>query len=614
VSSKALNSGTNVADEPLVQMSLDRRPVRIGGASAFWGDSSIGPSQLALKGHLDFMVFDYLAELTMSIMAAQKSKNPELGYATDFVTVAMKSIAAKVAAGQFKVISNAGGMNPIACTQALRAMLQTMGLQLVIAVVTGDDVLIHFGSEQVPDKKLLTANAYLGAEPIKRALDEGAQVVITGRCVDSAVTLGAIAHWFNWTWSNLSEQQSTERLNQFAQASLAGHIIECGCQATGGLMTDWETVPDWANIGYPIIEFSADTSFEVTKPKGTGGIVNCASVGEQIVYEVHDPKNYLLPDVCCDFSNVSLDQIEPDKVRVTGVVGAIAPDRLKVSATAINGFRCNAQLTIVGIDAGAKARRTADAIFGRFSAMLNQLQLPPLTRSGFEVLGDTPNSAEVVLTMAATHVDKKALELFAREIAPAGTSFSPGTTGAAGRPAVVPLIEQVSLLIDRQLVQATVHINEAKFSLPIVSVSPTTKPATKTGSLDSVQVVVKPSLAEADSTHWVEARLVDIAYGRSGDKGDISNIGVIARSDAALQWLDRHLTAELVAQFLSPWVKGKVTRYDWPGLVGFNFVCEQALDGGGMASLRNDPLGKGMAQRLLSMKIKVPQAVLGGNH
>jgi Acyclic terpene utilisation family protein AtuA len=638
VATEALNSGAIVAGDRLVQDQsqsnvIVQRPVRIGGASAFWGDSSVGPIQLAQKGQLDFMVFDYLAELTMSIMAAQKSKNPELGYATDFVTVAMKSIARQVASGEFKVISNAGGMNPIACAQALKTMLHSMGLDIVIAVVTGDDVLSHFATENgtgtgstSTNKKRLTANAYLGAEPIKKALDEGAQVVITGRCVDSAVTLGAIAHWFDWNWSEASSTECALQLNQFAQASLAGHIIECGCQATGGLMTDWQTVPDWPNIGYPIIEFAADASFIVTKPLGTGGLISVASVGEQIVYEVHDPKNYLLPDVSCDFSNVNLEQIKLDKVRVVGAIGAQAPTQLKVSSTAMQGFRCNAQLTIVGIDAGIKAQRTAEAIFARFAAMLKLLQWPPLSRFGYEVLGNSPTSPEVVLTMAAAHIDKKALELFAREIAPAGTSFSPGTTGASGRPTVAPLIEQISLMIDRELVQASVEIDSRQWDVSCSRILQSNEATAAVGQsadvqiaeakLDNIKVadvhvtnanVIAANANTTDVIDWLEVRLIDIAYGRSGDKGDISNIGVIARSNAALQWLEINLSSEKVALFLAPWVKGKVTRYPWPGLSGFNFVCEQALDGGGMASLRNDPLGKGMAQRLLAMPLKVPR-------
>ncbi len=604
MNSRAINSAEIVAHSSEI---VSPRAVRIGGASAFWGDSSVGPIQLARLGTIDFMVFDYLAELTMSILAAQKAKSSDLGYATDFVTSAMRSIAKEVAAGQFRVVSNAGGMNPKACAQALKSMLESMGLTMRIAVVTGDDVLVAMTNQMQSNgdaslnKKLFTANAYLGAQPIQKALDEGAQVVITGRCVDSAVTLGAIAHWFKWDLTN------TLSLDRLAQASLAGHIIECGCQATGGLLTDWQTVPDWPTIGYPIVEFAADSSFVVTKPSGTGGCVNVASVGEQIVYEVHDPARYLLPDVSCDFTQVQLTQVTPDQVRVMGSKGMPAPQQLKVSATAMQGYRCNAQLTIVGIDAAAKARRTASAIFERYAGLLQQLNLPEMPRHNFEVLGDAPDSFEVVLFMVATHSDKKALELFAREIAPAGTSFSPGTTGAAGRPAVVPLIEQVSLFIDRQLVTASVELGDQSW---VLSNAGALVDSTNTVAFASSEVSARAQPPQTILDSLIEARLIDLAYGRSGDKGDTSNIGILARSPLCLDWLRLHLTEQVVANHLSKWVKGKVTRYEWPGLGGFNFVCEQALDGGGMASLRNDPLGKGMAQRLLAMKLQVPKHLL----
>jgi len=250
--------------------------VRIGGASGFWGDSSVGAPQLVAQGRLDYLVFDYLAELTMSILAAARAKKPELGYATDFVDVTMRAIVRDVANKGIRVVSNAGGVNPQACAQALQALAAEQGVQLKIAVVTGDDVLAlvpqlrEQGARELQTgaplpERLLTANAYLGALPIRAALDDGAQVVITGRCVDSAVTLGALMHAFDWR---------ADDHDRLAQGSLAGHIIECGCQATGGLHTDWESVPDWPRIGYPVLECQADGSFVVTKPEGTGGLVN----------------------------------------------------------------------------------------------------------------------------------------------------------------------------------------------------------------------------------------------------------------------------------------------------------------------------------------------------
>jgi hypothetical protein len=277
--------------------------IRIGGASGFWGDSSVGAPQLVAAG-VDYLVFDYLAELTMSILAAARGKNPELGYATDFVTVTMKAILKDVVAKNIRVISNAGGVNPQACAQAIRALAAEQGVAVKVAVVLGDDVMPLVDALRGEDvrelqsgaplpAKLVTANAYLGALPVKRALDAGAQIVITGRCVDSAVTLGALMHEFGW---------AVDDYDRLAQGSLAGHIIECGCQATGGLHTDWESVPDWPNIGYPVIECHADGHFVATKPAGTGGLVNCAVIAEQMLYEIGDPRGYLLPDVRCDFT------------------------------------------------------------------------------------------------------------------------------------------------------------------------------------------------------------------------------------------------------------------------------------------------------------------------
>ena len=253
----------------------DGKIVRIGGASGFWGDSSVAAPQLVRSGRIDYLVFDYLAETTMAILAAARAKAPELGYATDFVDVAMRAVLADVVARGIKVVSNAGGVHPRACAAALAALARELGVEVRVAVVEGDDVSAQlpalraagrrdlFSGEALPER-VLSANAYLGALPIARALSAGADVVITGRCVDSAVTLGPLIHEFGW---NLDDY------DRLAGGSLAGHIIECGCQATGGLFTDWESVPDWPAIGYPIVECAADGSFVVTKPPGTGGLI-----------------------------------------------------------------------------------------------------------------------------------------------------------------------------------------------------------------------------------------------------------------------------------------------------------------------------------------------------
>ncbi len=589
--------------------------VRIGGASGFWGDSSVGAPQLVASGQIDYLVFDYLAELTMSILAGARLKKPELGYATDFVTVAMRAVLRDVVDKGIRVVSNAGGVNPQGCAAALAALAAEQGVTLKIAVVTGDDVIpllpaLREAAEPVREmqsgaalpQQVLTANAYLGALPVKAALDAGAQVVITGRCVDSAVTLGVLMHEFGW---------ASDDHDALAGGSLAGHILECGCQATGGLHTDWDTVPDWPNIGYPIVECAADGSFVATKPAGTGGKVTPAVIGEQMLYEIGDPACYILPDVVCDFTQVRMQQVGAHRVQVQGALGRAPTDTYKVCATYMSGFKTSAQLTIVGIDAVAKARRTGEAIFARVGMLLQKASLAPFTATHVEVLGAescygpharTQHTREAILRITATHSRKEALELLAREVAPAGTSWSPGTTGAGlGRAGASPSIRQYAFLLPKSQLAPTVSLGE---DLVQVAQHAGVPLAAHTPAPTYDATSAEP---EGES---LTVPLVRVAWARSGDKGDNSNIGIIARSPDLLPVLRAQLTEAAVADWLAHLVKGRVTRFEVPGIDAFNFLCEQALDGGGMASMRNDPLGKGMGQILLSMPVRVPTVLL----
>ncbi|HSH91706.1 MAG TPA: acyclic terpene utilization AtuA family protein, partial [Ramlibacter sp.] len=527
-------------------------------------------------------------------------------------SVTLKAILKDVAAKGIRVISNAGGVNPQACARAITALADELGVKVKVAVVLGDDVmplLPELRAEAItemqsgaplPDK-VLTANAYLGALPVKQALDEGAQIVVTGRCVDSAVTLGALMHEFGW---------NPDQHDLLAQGSLAGHIIECGCQATGGLHTDWQDVPDWAHIGYPVIECAADGSFVVGKPPGTGGLVNTAVVSEQMLYEIGDPQRYLLPDVTCDFSEVRVEQAGDHRVRVHGARGVAPGPAYKVSATYLDGFRCSAQLTIVGMDAVGKARRTGEAILERTRELFARHGLADYTRTSIEVLGSELgnygahaaglNAREAILRVAVMHPQKAALEILAREVAPAGTSWSPGTTGAGeGRPRPSPAIKQFAFLLGKGRLTPRVAMGDA-----ITHVEMPTGQAW-------VPAPIRPAPVEGpeavEGSRLIEVPLIRLAWGRSGDKGDTSNIGIIARRPEWLPRLREQLTEARVAEWLSHLVRGTVTRFDLPGIHAMNFVCTHALDGGGMASLRNDPLGKGMAQILLSMPIRVPR-------
>jgi len=590
---------------------MSEKIVRIGGASGFWGDSAVAAPQL-VAAEVDYLVFDYLAELTMSILANARAKDPLLGYATDFVEVAMKSVLAEVVAKKIKVISNAGGVNPSACAAALQKLCEAQGVQLRIAVVEGDDVLAQipalkeagvkemFSGAPLPEK-VLSANAYLGALPVARALAMGADVVITGRSVDSAVTLGALMHEFGW------REDDYDRL---AQGGLAGHIIECGCQATGGLFTDWESVPGWDNMGYPIIECHADGAFVVTKPARTGGLISPAVVAEQMLYEIGDPGAYILPDVVCDFTGVHMSQEGENRVRVAGARGRAPTESYKVSATYMDGWRAQAQLLITGIDAAKKAQRSGEAILARTRAMFARMKLPDYLATNIEVLGAehqygpharTRAVREAVMRVTVRHENPKALGVFVREVAPAGTSWAPGTTGASGggRGKPAPNVRLFSFLLPKSAVQARVTMGDQSDVVPIPA-GAVSSPAPRFEGL---------AVAEAGSDA-VEVPLIAVAHGRSGDKGDISNIGIIARKPEYLPLLRAQLTPAAVRSYLAHLVKGEVRRYELPGIHAFNFVLREALDGGGMASMRVDPLGKGMAQILLDMPVKVPRAWL----
>jgi hypothetical protein len=433
---------------------------------------------LVQSGLIDFLVFDYLAETTMAILAAARTKQPEMGYATDFVDIAMKSVLPEVMQRGIKVVANAGGINPEACARALQTLAASQGLQPRIAVVLGDDISAllpalreqgctdMFSGEPLPEQ-VLSANAYLGAFAIARALDAGADIVITGRCVDSATTLGPLIHAFGWT---------AQDFDPLAGGSLAGHIIECGCQATGGLHTDWQDIPDWHAIGYPIVHVHADGSFELTKPPGTGGKVLRAAVAEQLLYEIGDPSAYVLPDVVCDFRQVHISQLDPETVRVSGARGREPTPFYKVSATSLQGYRCTGSMVIIGIDAAAKAQRTGEAVLQRCRPLLTQAGFDDFTDTHIDLFGaetlygehaQTRASREVMVRITASHPSRQALDIFAREIAPSGTSWSPGTTGpGVGRPTASPLIKPFSVLLNKDQVQVCFHLHGQRHDVP----------------------------------------------------------------------------------------------------------------------------------------------------
>ena len=584
--------------------------LRIGGACAFWGDSALGIDQLLASDAVDVLVFDYLAELTMSLLARARAKDPGAGYATDFVSGVAPHLPT-IARKKIKLLSNAGGIHPQACARALQAAAEAAGVQLNIVVVEGDDLLPQvdairaagvremFSGAPLPER-LTSMNAYLGAGPIARALALGADVVITGRCVDSALALGALMHHFGWT---------PQEHDKLAAGSLVGHLLECTTQTTGGLYTDWLDIPDGpdgADIGYPIAECRANGEFVLTKPAGTGGRVAPLVAAEQMLYEIADPGAYMLPDVCCDFTGVRLEHAGADRVLVSGARGAAPSDSYKVSATWHDGYRISSTLTIVGEDAVAKAGRVGEAILARTRRMFVRDGIVDYDETLIEVLGsEVPSygaqargqqSREVVLRVTCKHASAAALGMLAREFAPFGTAGAPGTTGFSGRPKPQPVFRLHSFLWRKAaLVQR----------LSGESIESCEVPPPDPGAGAPHRPARYESVAPASGVSR-RVRLSELAVARSGDKGDSVNIAVIAREPRFVAPIARALTPERVADVFSHLVRGAVTRYDVPGVGGFNFVLQQALGGGGAASLRNDPLGKAFAQILLAVELDAP--------
>lgn len=421
-------------------------PLRLGNAQAFWGDDPDAPARLVRQQpDLDFLTLDYLAEVSLSIMAGQRAKDPRLGYARDFIEVLRSLVPAWRSGSKLRIVSNAGGLNPRACAEACRQVLREAGLdRLKLAVVCGDDVLpvLKTGAADafanletgeplsLITDRLTTANAYLGATGIAEALRAGADIVVTGRVADPSMAVGPCLAHFGW---------ANDDYHRIAGATIAGHMIECGTQATGGFSTDWLELPGSASIGYPVVEVAEDGSCVVTKPAGTGGQVNVQNVKEQLLYEIGDPGNYLSPDATVSLLGLEVREIAPDRVLIRGATGRPPTPSYKVSATYADGYKAHAMITIFGRDAVAKARRCGEDVLARLSGegVTFERTLIECLGSGASVAGvDLPANSEAlletVLRLSVADANRASVERFTKMIAPLVTCGPQGVTGYSG--------------------------------------------------------------------------------------------------------------------------------------------------------------------------------------
>ncbi len=451
------------------------RVIKVGNAQGFWGDQPNAPLHLIKQQpDIDYLTLDYLSEVSMSILAIQRERNPTMGYAEDFVEL-MAAFAPLWKSGlKTKIICNAGGLNPKGCARACQEILKKLDCAHIrIGIVSGDDVLpllqkspdssqfhnLETGkSLQYVAKHLATANAYLGAKPLVDALAQNAQIIISGRVADPSLTVAACVHTFGWNWTDY---------HRLAGATVAGHLIECGTQVTGGISNRWLELPDLAHIGFPIAEINEEGQCVITKPPRTGGAVSLETVKEQLLYEIGDPSRYLSPDVTVSFMNVKVEQLSVNRVQVTDAVGSAPPSNYKVSATFKDGFRSEAMLTVVGRDAKKKALKAGEIILERVRVAGFELDHTRIECLGAgdsipDILSHEDNHLEIVLRVAVADRRREAVEAFSKEVAPMVTSGPAGITGyATGRPKIRPVFGYWPCLIDAAEVTPIIEIVEA---------------------------------------------------------------------------------------------------------------------------------------------------------
>jgi hypothetical protein len=597
----------------------NKKTIRIGNAGGYWGDDPGALKRQIQGGPLDYISMDFLAEITMSIMQKQRSQDPSIGYARDFITM-LEEVLPELLKNKTRIITNAGGVNPVACAAAIEALAKRLGLKPKIAIVHGDDILndltaleskgcefsnMEDGRDFASVKgRLEAANVYFGAGPVVEALKWNPDIIVTGRVTDTGITVAAMIHEFGW---------SANDWDKLASGIVAGHIIECGSQSTGGNFTDWHLVPSFKNMGYPIVEVASDGSFTVTKHSGTGGLVSIDTVREQLFYEMGSPSAYITPDVVADFSTIQLKSDGDNRVRVHGVKGYEPTPLYKVSMAYQDGYKVLGTICI----SGPHARRKAEAFAKIFWEKAGQDFIATETEffgwnACHRSLGHQSDGHEIILRLGARDLDQSKLRKFSKLVPALILSGPPGVCVLGGAPRPTEVVSYWPALMPKSAVRPRVALFDGGLKEERVVDADVIGhfEAKDLGSQRATKATIPVEDAMAKGSGHGSVPLSTIALARSGDKGDMANIGVMARSKKAFEWLESWLTAQHVKNLFQELCHGNVVRYKLDNMWGYNFLLDSSLGGGGTLTLRTDAQGKTFAQALLRQMVVVPSDVL----
>ena len=582
--------------------------IKIGNCSGYYGDKLSAAKDMVEGGPIDVLTGDYLAELTMTILFNQKlQRGEDKGYVGTFLKQ-IKDVAETCKKNNIKIVTNAGGLNPSSMANEIINILKEMSIDLKVAYIDGDDLMPRL--EELKDQgetfvnidkntnldstehNLLTANAYLGAWGIKEALDEGADIVVCPRVTDAAVVIGPAAWKFKWKRTDFDE---------LAGALAAGHIIECGCQATGGNYSFFEEVPSFINVGYPIAEIESDGSFTITKHPGTGGLVSVGTVTAQLLYEISSPA-YINPDVISHFDTLEINQIGPHRVRVSGCRGSNPPGKHKVCINLATGYRNGMDLVLTGLDIEAKAKIITDTLF---HSVGGKDQFDEVSVNLYRTDKKNPNSNEEAMATLSISVKSRNPDLvgrlFSAKIIELSLANYPGFFSAGTGKKPGPVISYWPALIDSKHIKEYVHVDGKT-----LEIEPTSQLQFEENYYQKQPVTIE--LAP-------QGEMDEISFGRlfgarSGDKGGCANIGVWAKTDLAFSFLYNFLSVEKLKELMPDLNKYSIDRYELPNINSLNFYIHGILEDGVSSNNRMDGQAKSLGEYLRAKTISVPKIII----